>query len=155
MSKKGIITLIVGICLVCFTAPEIADITLKVGTGPVGGNWFPLGAVVSTLINEKVEGVRAAPTLGGGKSNLIALNKGKQDFSRSDLRGREASCQYEKRAWRIYRQLAVLASLWDFSGHASDSNPWRGRYWWSVRDERFSEDGLRPRRRSRSDNDNL
>jgi len=60
-------------------APE--EITLKVGTGPVGGNWFPLGAVVSTIINEKVEGVRAAPTLGGGTSNLKALNEETQDFS--------------------------------------------------------------------------
>lgn len=81
MRRKGLLTILAGICLVCFTAPAIAGITLKMGTGPVGGNWYPLGAVVATMINDKVEGVRAAPTLGGGKSNLIALNKGTQDFS--------------------------------------------------------------------------
>lgn len=88
MKKKGLLGLVFGMCLVLSlmlmthgTVATGADIILKVGTGPVGGNWFPLGAVVCTIINEKVEGVRAAPTLGGGKSNLIALNKGTQDFS--------------------------------------------------------------------------
>ena len=88
MRRRNLLGLIFGMCLVLsFTVMNTggvatgAEITLKVGTGPVGGNWFPLGAVVSTIINEKVEGVRAAPTLGGGKTNLIALNKGTQDFS--------------------------------------------------------------------------
>jgi len=94
MTKKRILMLIGSVCLILVLAaipfmmacapaapgaPE--EITLKVGTGPVGGNWFPLGAVVSTIINEQVEGVRAAPTLGGGTSNLKALNEGTQDFS--------------------------------------------------------------------------
>jgi len=82
------ITLIVSICFIFgltltsfLPAAMAAGIILKVGTGPVGGNWFPLGAVLSTIVNEKVEGVRAAPTLGGGTSNMKALNAGKQDFS--------------------------------------------------------------------------
>ena len=88
MKKKGLLAVIVGICLVltvtffiCGAVPAKAATTLKVGTGPVGGNWFPLGAVVATIINENMEGVRAAPTLGGGGTNLKALNRGTQDLS--------------------------------------------------------------------------
>jgi len=80
ISRMGI-ALIVGAMVLGFTSLVWAEIILKVGTGPVGGNWFPLGAVLSTIVNEKVEGVRAAPTLGGGTSNLKALNAGTQDFS--------------------------------------------------------------------------
>jgi TRAP transporter TAXI family solute receptor len=88
MKRNGIITLIIGMCLVLTvtffisgTAPVQAATTLKVGTGPVGGNWFPLGAVVATIINENIPELRAAPTLGGGGTNLKALNRGTQDLS--------------------------------------------------------------------------
>lgn len=80
ISRIGI-GLIVGTMVLSISSFGWAAMTLKVGTGPVGGNWFPLGAVVCAIINEKVEGVRAAPTLGGGTSNLIALDAGTQDFS--------------------------------------------------------------------------
>lgn len=76
------ICFIVGLTGMAFMPTSLsAGVILKVGTGPVGGNWFPLGAVLSTIVNEKVEGVRAAPTLGGGTSNMKALNAGTQDFS--------------------------------------------------------------------------
>jgi TRAP transporter TAXI family solute receptor len=90
--KKRLLVLLGSVCLALMlvvpllaacapAAPEApTEMTLKLGTGPVGGNWFPLGAVLSTLINEKVEGVRAAPTLGGGTSNMKALNEGTMDI---------------------------------------------------------------------------
>ncbi|MBA7669105.1 hypothetical protein ES703_77233 [subsurface metagenome] len=94
MKRKKLLVLLGSVCLIlvlaaipfmmaCAPAAPGApkEITLKVGTGPVGGNWFPLGAVLSTIINEKVEGVRAAPTLGGGTANMKALNEGTQDLS--------------------------------------------------------------------------
>ncbi len=94
MTRKKLLILLGSVCLALMlvamacAAPAPApgptpteEMTLKVGTGPVGGNWFPLGAVLSTIINEQVEGVRAAPTLGGGESNMKALDSGAQDFS--------------------------------------------------------------------------
>jgi len=62
MRRKKLLVLLGSVCLILVLAalpfmmacapaapgaPE--EITLKVGTGPVGGNWFPLGAVVSTI----------------------------------------------------------------------------------------------------------
>lgn len=53
---------------------------LKIGTGPVGGWWFPCGSVLATIISEEVEGVDASPTLGGGVSNCRDVNKGAKDI---------------------------------------------------------------------------
>jgi len=54
---------------------------LKIGTGPVGGWWFPGGAVLSEIITDVVKGVRASPTLGGGVSNCRDVDAGKKDIA--------------------------------------------------------------------------
>jgi TRAP transporter TAXI family solute receptor len=81
--------IIVAFCMVLlfslgwFHSPGRAEIKfmLKIGTGPVGGYWFPGGAVLSSIITDKVEGARGSPTLGGGVSNCRDIDSGKMDIA--------------------------------------------------------------------------
>ena len=54
---------------------ECAETTyLKIASGTVGGTWFSGGSVLASILTEKVEGVRASPTIGGGVSNCRDLD---------------------------------------------------------------------------------
>ena len=91
MLKKGL-SLGLAIVLACVlvigcapTPPEegvtpAAPTVLKIGTGPVGGYWFPGGAVLAQIINMYVEGVNASPTLGGGVANIKDINAAKMQI---------------------------------------------------------------------------
>jgi len=57
-----------------------AEMILKIGTGPIGGYWFPGGAVLSQIITEFVPGVSASPTLGGAVSNIKDTHKGRMQI---------------------------------------------------------------------------
>lgn len=88
MLKKGLLIVTVLFCvsllsLGFFHSPLHAQVKfmLKIGTGPVGGYWFPGGAVLSNIITDKVEGARGSPTLGGGVSNCRDINSGKMDIA--------------------------------------------------------------------------
>jgi TRAP transporter TAXI family solute receptor len=120
---KGLMLAGLFLCLVLtgisiFPQPARGEMILKVATGAIGGNWFPLGAVVCTIINEKIEGVKAAPTLGGGVSNLKALNAGKQDLSITnsitDDKAWNGEPPFEKKyrnvrgAWMIYPEISHI-----------------------------------------------
>jgi len=91
MTRKKLLILLGSVCLILVlavlpfmtacapAAPEAPEeIVITIGTGPVGGSWFPFGAVVCTIINEHVEGVRAAPCLGGAVANAKACELGDQ-----------------------------------------------------------------------------
>lgn len=121
LGKVMLAGLVVGIVLTgisFFPQMARADITLKVATGAIGGNWFPLGAVVCTVINEKIEGVKAAPTLGGGVSNLKALDAGKQDISITnsvtDEKAWKGEAPFDKKyrnvrgVWMIYPEISHI-----------------------------------------------
>ena len=81
---KGVGVLLLSLfLLVSFQAPASAGAKymLKIGTGPVGGWWFPGGAVLANIITDKVEGAIGSPTLGGGVSNCRDVNAGKMDIA--------------------------------------------------------------------------
>jgi hypothetical protein len=54
------------------------ELIVNIGTGAVGGNWFPMGATVASIINENLDDVRAAPTVGGAVANLKRVNAGEE-----------------------------------------------------------------------------
>lgn len=70
----GFILVIVGILL---TSPAQAQkkVYLHLATSDMGGTWFPLGSGICALINTKVPGATAAPTLGGGAVNIKNIEK--------------------------------------------------------------------------------
>jgi TRAP transporter TAXI family solute receptor len=99
------------------------NMVVSIGTGPVGGNWFPLAAVVSTIINENVEGVRAAPTLGGAVANLNQLHSGDLEIGMTnaptDVDGWEGREPFEKEMreargmWMCYPEIHHVFALKD------------------------------------------
>lgn len=72
---------IVFVFFMCFPASAGVKYMLKIGTGPVGGWWFPGGAVLASIITDKVEGATGSPTLGGGVSNCRDVNSGRMDIA--------------------------------------------------------------------------
>lgn len=58
---------------------------LKIASGTVGGTWFSGGSVLASIITEKVEGINASPTIGGGVSNCrdIDANRAQIGYSYS------------------------------------------------------------------------
>ena len=68
---------ILSLCCVLIMAgsASAADTFLKIGTGPIGGYWFTIGSIWSTLITDHVPNVKASPTPGGAISNIQAIAK--------------------------------------------------------------------------------
>jgi TRAP transporter TAXI family solute receptor len=53
-----------------------ADTFVRMVSGPSGGSWYPLGAKIMQVLDEKVEGISTSNTSGGGISNILAVNGG-------------------------------------------------------------------------------
>lgn len=53
-----------------------AETFLRMVSGPSGGSWYPLGAKIMQVFDEKVEGVTTSNTSGGGIGNVKAVNAG-------------------------------------------------------------------------------
>ncbi len=55
---------------------------LRIGTASLGGNYFPMGAAIGVLVEEKIPGVKATPQATGGSSfNLVAMEEGEQEVA--------------------------------------------------------------------------
>ena len=79
---KRLTTIILAALLVTTMAggASAADMFMKIGTGPIGGYWFTIGSVWSTLITDMVPGVKASPTPGGAISSIQAIKKKNMHF---------------------------------------------------------------------------
>ncbi|MCP5081760.1 MAG: TAXI family TRAP transporter solute-binding subunit [Alphaproteobacteria bacterium] len=53
-----------------------ADQFLRMVSGPSGGSWYPLGAKIMQVFDEKIDGVTTSNTSGGGISNVLSVNGG-------------------------------------------------------------------------------
>ncbi len=53
-----------------------ADTFVRMVSGPSGGSWYPLGAKIMQVLDEKVEGITTSNTSGGGISNVLSVNGG-------------------------------------------------------------------------------
>ena len=53
-----------------------ADTFVRMVSGPSGGSWYPLGAKIMQVFDEKIDGVSTSNTSGGGISNILAVNDG-------------------------------------------------------------------------------
>ena len=53
-----------------------ADEFVRMVSGPSGGSWYPLGAKIMQVFDEKIEGISTSNTSGGGISNVLAVNGG-------------------------------------------------------------------------------
>jgi TRAP transporter TAXI family solute receptor len=53
-----------------------ADTFVRMVSGPSGGSWYPLGAKIMQVFDEKIDGISTSNTSGGGISNVLSVNGG-------------------------------------------------------------------------------
>jgi len=53
-----------------------ADTFVRMVSGPSGGSWYPLGAKIMQVFDEKIDGISTSNTSGGGISNVLAVSGG-------------------------------------------------------------------------------
>ncbi len=53
-----------------------ADQFVRMVSGPSGGSWYPLGAKIMQVFDEKIDGISTSNTSGGGISNVLSVNGG-------------------------------------------------------------------------------
>ena len=53
-----------------------ADTFVRMVSGPSGGSWYPLGAKMMQVMQEKIPGIATSNTSGGGISNIKAVSGG-------------------------------------------------------------------------------
>jgi len=53
-----------------------ADTFVRMVSGPSGGSWYPLGAKIMQVFDEKIDGISTSNTSGGGISNILAVSGG-------------------------------------------------------------------------------
>ena len=60
-----------------FIAPAAqAQTFVRMVSGPSGGSWYPLGAKIMQVFQEKIDGISTSNQPGGGISNILAVNGG-------------------------------------------------------------------------------
>jgi len=57
-------------------AVQADDTFVRMVSGPSGGSWYPLGAKIMQVFDEKIDGISTSNTSGGGISNVLAVNGG-------------------------------------------------------------------------------
>jgi TRAP transporter TAXI family solute receptor len=53
-----------------------AETFVRMVSGPSGGSWYPLGAKIMQVFDEKVDGISTSNTSGGGISNILSVSGG-------------------------------------------------------------------------------
>lgn len=84
MLKRRGLWVMVLLCVAGLAAAACAaDVQyLRIGTASLGGNYFPMGAAIGVLVEEKIPGVKATPQATGGSSfNLVAMEEGEQEVA--------------------------------------------------------------------------
>ncbi|OQB47750.1 MAG: hypothetical protein BWY00_01092 [Firmicutes bacterium ADurb.Bin153] len=66
--------------LMISSAMAAAPKFLTISTGPVGGEWYILGGILSELLKPVLPGTKVTSTTGGGVANLSTVASGKSDI---------------------------------------------------------------------------
>jgi TRAP transporter TAXI family solute receptor len=74
--KHKLLTTVAAIGLAITAQAASADTFLRMVSGPSGGSWYPLGAKIMQVFDEKLDGVTTSNTSGGGISNILSVNGG-------------------------------------------------------------------------------
>ena len=73
--KPMIRSLLAGAAALAMSASAAsADEFVRMVSGPSGGSWYPLGAKIMQVFDEKIDGITTSNTSGGGISNVLAVN---------------------------------------------------------------------------------
>ena len=67
---------ITAIAAVLIAPSAQAQEFVRMVSGPSGGSWYPLGAKIMQVFQEKIKGISTSNQPGGGISNILAVNGG-------------------------------------------------------------------------------
>ncbi|MGH1357898.1 MAG: TAXI family TRAP transporter solute-binding subunit [Burkholderiaceae bacterium] len=74
--KTKLSIMIAAAVVTAAAAPAHAETFVRMVSGPSGGSWYPLGAKIMQVLDEKVEGISTSNTSGGGIGNIKAVGGG-------------------------------------------------------------------------------
>ncbi len=74
--KKSLSVMIAAAAVATAAAPAHAETFVRMVSGPSGGSWYPLGAKIMQVFDEKIDGISTSNTSGGGIGNIKAVGGG-------------------------------------------------------------------------------
>src|SRR5688572_4167400 len=76
------VCLVLAVVVVAGCEPRSQGITfVRVGSGPAGGNWYPLGAKIAQLLEAGIDSVSTSSLPGGGETNVMDVNRGTAELA--------------------------------------------------------------------------
>ena len=69
-----------GACALIGSTAANAETFVRMLAGPAGDSWYPIGAKIMEVLQEKVPGIRTSNGPGGGVGNVRNVNKGNADL---------------------------------------------------------------------------
>ena len=81
---KKLISLLVALALLCGCTAALADTRLIIGSGPIGGAFYPIAGGIAQIINDYVDGVTVnVQVTAGGIENTRLVGQGELDLGLS------------------------------------------------------------------------
>ncbi|NQW09255.1 MAG: TAXI family TRAP transporter solute-binding subunit [Alphaproteobacteria bacterium] len=89
-----------------------ADTFVRMVSGPSGGSWYPLGAKIMQVMQEKIDGIATSNTSGGGISNIKAVSGGDAEigwsYAHTTFNGYTGKGKFDK----AEKDIAYFATLY-------------------------------------------
>lgn len=77
VAMLALATIVVAVC-----EPRSEGITfIRVGSGPAGGNWYPLGAKIAQVLEAGIDSVSTSSLPGGGETNVMDVHRGNAELA--------------------------------------------------------------------------
>lgn len=88
-----------------------AETFVRMVSGPSGGSWYPLGAKITQVLGEKIDGITTSNTSGGGISNILSVDGGDAEigwsYAHTAFNGYSGKGKFKKPAPNV-RHFATL-----------------------------------------------
>ena len=82
MKRVFLAALTLALSLTAAMAPAAEQQFLRIGTASLGGNFFPMGAAIATVIDQHVPGIKATAQASSGSAfNMTAIQDGEQELA--------------------------------------------------------------------------
>jgi uncharacterized protein len=76
------VLLLLTVSIAAGCEPRSQGVTfIRVGSGPAGGNWYPLGAKIAQLLEAGIDSVSTSSLPGGGETNVMDVNRGNAELA--------------------------------------------------------------------------
>lgn len=104
------------------SAPVQADTFVRMVSGPSGGSWYPLGAKIMQVFDEKVGGISTSNTSGGGISNVLSVNGGDAEvgfsYAHTTANGYKGVGKFSKKQTNVRHFATLYGSMFQVAVRA-------------------------------------